>query len=170
MKVRPVIVSEVIDDIRRIFQVIKEKSKKVEAETQLTGSQLWVIKILSESPSIKVSELASRMYLHPATMVGLLDRLESKGLVKRVRSKKDRRVVHVELTSQGQSVVESSPEVVQRLLASGLEHLSDAEIKETSVGLRHIVKILGVENAPPQLIMSTELNIPEPAGPVNRET
>jgi DNA-binding MarR family transcriptional regulator len=170
MEARPIIVSEVIDDIRRIFQVIKERSKKVEAETQLTGSQLWVIKILSESPSIKVSELASRMYLHPATMVGLLDRLESKGLVKRARSEKDRRVVHVELTPQGRSVVESSPEVVQRLLVSGLERLSDHDLKETSEGLHHIVKILGVENAPPQLIMSTELNLPEQSGMGPQET
>ncbi len=169
MEARQVIVSEVIDDIRRIFQVIKEKSKKVEAETQLTGSQLWVIKILHESAPVKVSELANRMYLHPATMVGLLDRLESKGLVKRVRSEKDRRVVHVELTPLGRSVVESSPEVVQRLLVSGLERLSDHDLKETSEGLHHIVKILGVENAPPHLIMSTEVNLPERTGHLSQE-
>lgn len=161
MDTRPVIVSEVIDDIRRIFQVIKEKSKRVEAETQLTGSQLWAVKILHESTSLKVSELASRMYLHPATMVGLLDRLETKGLVKRNRSEKDRRVVHVELTAQGKEVVESSPEVIQRLLVSGLEQLPDRHLQTTADGLRHIVKILGVENAPPHLIMSTEVNLPE---------
>lgn len=170
MKSRPVIVSEVIDDIRRIFQVIKERSKKVEAETQLTGSQLWAIKILHESAPIKVSELAARMYLHPATMVGLLDRLESKGLVKRVRSEKDRRVVHIELTPQGRSVVESSPEVVQRLLVNGLEQLSDQNLKKTLEGLRHIAKILGVEDAPPHLIMSSEVNLPERESELSRET
>lgn len=169
MKSRAVIVSEVIDDIRRVFQVIKEKSKMVEAETQLTGSQLWALKILFESAPVKVSELAARMYLHPATMVGLLDRLESKGLVKRVRSEKDRRVVHIELTPRGVAIVESSPEVVQRLLVNGLEQLSDQNLKKTSDGLRHIATILGVEDTPPHLIMSTEVNLSEEERKLQRE-
>jgi len=41
------------------------------------------------------------MYLHPATVVGILDRLESRGLMKRMRSRDDRRVVNVQLTDDG---------------------------------------------------------------------
>jgi len=53
---------------------------------------------------MKVSDLARRMYLHPATMVGLLDRLEAKELLKRTRSDKDRRVVFIDLTDQGREL------------------------------------------------------------------
>ena len=52
-----------------------------------------------------VSELARRMYLHPATVVGIFTRLESHGLIKRTRSKEDRRVVWVELTLKGKNLV-----------------------------------------------------------------
>ena len=78
---------------------------------------------------MKVTELARRMYLHPATMVGLLDRLEAKGLVQRTRSDKDRRVVHVMITVQGRELVQNSPEVVQELLVNGLEPLADKKVK-----------------------------------------
>ncbi|MDD2581814.1 MAG: MarR family transcriptional regulator [Desulfuromonadaceae bacterium] len=161
MKLKPVMVAGIIDDIRRVFQVLTEQSRKIEHETSLTGPQLWVVKILKETSPLKVSDLARRMYLHPATMVGLLDRLESKGLLKRTRSEKDRRVVHIDLTEQGRELEINSPEVIQNLLIKGLETLTEQKLKMISDGMGEVVNILGAQNVPPQLIMSSEVNAPK---------
>jgi len=160
MKQKPVMIANIVDDVRRIFQVLVDQSKKIEQETNLTGSQLWVVKLLKEASPMKVSDLASRMYLHPATMVGLLDRLEAKELLKRTRSEKDRRVVYINLTEKGNELEVNSPEVVQSLLVKGLEGYAGKELKTISEGLGHVVKILGVQDTPPQLIMSAETNVP----------
>ncbi|MDD5287348.1 MAG: MarR family transcriptional regulator [Desulfuromonadaceae bacterium] len=154
-------VSEIIDNIRRIFQVITEKSNRVAHETGLTGPQLWVVKILEETSPLKVSDLAHRMYLHPATMVGLLDRLEGKNLVIRTRSETDRRVVYIDLTEHGRELVRKSPEVVQSLLVKGLEALAEQKLGNISTGLEQVVKILGAQSTSPQLIMSPEINMPK---------
>ena len=74
------LIADTIDNLRRVFQVIQEYSKKVEHTTGLTSPQLWAIKVLAEAAPVMVSELARRMYLHPATVVGILTRLESHGL------------------------------------------------------------------------------------------
>lgn len=158
---KPVMVAGIIDDIRRIFQVLTDQSRKIEHETTLTGPQLWVVKILKETSPMKVSDLARRMYLHPATMVGLLDRLEAKRLLKRTRSEKDRRVVFIDLTDQGRELEINSPEVVQNLLVSGLEKLTGQDLKVISGGLEQVVNILGAKDMPPQLIMSAEVNAPK---------
>jgi DNA-binding MarR family transcriptional regulator len=160
MKSKPVVVAGIVDDIRRLYQVLTEQSRRVEHETSLTSQQLWVVKMLEESSPLKVTELARRMYLHPATMVGLLDRLEGKGLVKRTRSEKDRRVVHIDLTEQGRELVKNSPEVVQDLLVKGLETLGEQKLKTISAGLEQLVTILGIKELAPQLIMSSEFNAP----------
>lgn len=160
MKSKTVMVAGIIDDIRRVFQVLAEQSRRAERETGLTASQLWVVKILDGATPMKVTELARRMYLHPATMVGLLDRLEVKGLVQRTRSDKDRRVVHIVITDQGRELVRNSPEVAQGLLVKGLEPLTDKKIKVISDGLEQVVKILGVQAEPPKLIHSSEVNLP----------
>jgi DNA-binding MarR family transcriptional regulator len=149
MKSNPSVVAGIVDDIRRIFHVLTAQSKKVELETGLTGPQLWVIKILEENSPFKVSDLARRMYLHPATMVGLLDRLEVKGLVQRTRSETDRRVVNIDLTEQGRALVRKSPEVVQRLLINGLVGISEQKLRTISDGLGQVVKILGAQDSPP---------------------
>ncbi len=161
MKLKSAMVADIIDDIRRVFQELTEQSRKVEIETGLTGPQLWVVKILNATSPMKVSDLARRTYLHPATMVGILDRLEAKELVKRTRSETDRRVVYIDVTEQGRELVINSPEVVHNLLVKGLELLDGKELTLISYGLEHVVNLLGARGVPPKLIMSTELNIPK---------
>ncbi|MGA7826569.1 MAG: MarR family transcriptional regulator [Geobacteraceae bacterium] len=154
-------IAEIIDNLRRVFQVVHGQSKKAERETGLTSPQLWTIKVIAEAESIRVSDLAHRIYLHPATTVGILDRLEKKGLVLRTRSEEDRRVVHVSLTPAGLDIVEKSPEVAQGLLVAGLEKLSAQNLKKIEAGLGQMVTILGAQEIPPHLILSPEVNSPE---------
>jgi DNA-binding MarR family transcriptional regulator len=153
-------VAEIIDNIRRVFQVVNEYSKKAERETGLTGPQLWAIKVISEDAPIKVSDLARRMYLHPATVVGILDRLEARDLASRTRSLVDRRVVEIELTEKGKDLVVQAPEVAQGLLVKGLETLPEVKLKLISEGLEQLVTILGAQEIPPMLILSQEVNLP----------
>jgi DNA-binding MarR family transcriptional regulator len=150
-------IATAIDNIRHIYQVLGEHSRKIEHETGLSGSKLWVIKMLDGAPPMKVSELARRMHLHPATMVGVLDRLEAKGLVQRTRSNDDRRVVHIVITEQGRELIRNSPEMAQGLLVKGLETLTDKKVKIVSEGLEQIVSILEVLEEPPKRIHSSDV-------------
>jgi DNA-binding MarR family transcriptional regulator len=159
------VIAEVIDNIRRVFQAVNEYSKKAERETGLTSPQLWAIKVIAAEAPIKVSELARRMYLHPATVVGILDRLEGRGLVSRTRSREDRRVVEIELTVQGKDIVAQSPQVAQGLLVRGLETLPENKLVHLAEGLEDLVEILGAQEIPPRLILSPEVNMPRKDSP-----
>ena len=153
-------VADIIDNIRRVFQVVNEQSKQAEKETGITGPQLWAIKTIAQHGPIKGAELARRMYLHPTTIVGILDRLEARGLITKTRSKVDRRIVEVELTEQGRSLVANAPEVVQGMLVQGLETLTAEKLLRISDGLDELVGILGAQGVPPRLILSSEVNAP----------
>jgi len=157
---KTVLVAEIVNNIRRLFQVVNEQSKKAEIETGLTGPQLWALKVISKETPIMVSDIARRMYLHPATVVGILDRLEAQDLVTRVRSLADRRVVHLELTAKGRAIVENSPEVATGTLVAGLDKLTSNELQSILSGMERIVKILGAQGIPPQLINSPGMNTP----------
>jgi len=161
MAKKALVVSGIIDNIRRVFKVVNEQSKKAERETGITGPQLWAIKVIGDLTPVRVSDLASRMYLHPATVVGILDRLESRGLVKRIRSKDDRRVVKVQLTDDGKEIVTKAPQVAQGLLVAGLEVLPVKRLQGIASALEELVHILGAQELPPQLILSPEINVPK---------
>ena len=60
-------------------------------------------------------------------MAGLLDRLEAKGLVGRVRCDNDRRVVRIELTPEGVAAAEQVPRILSEVYNAALAGFSDAE-------------------------------------------
>jgi len=153
-------IADIFDNLRRVYQVINEQSKKAKKQTGITGPQLWAIKMIAESSPVQVSELAHRMYLNPATVVGILNRLEGKGLVLRVRVRDDRRIVDVNLTPEGKALVTRAPEVAQGLLAAGLEVLPAARLTDIASSLDELVHILGAQELPPHLILSPEVNVP----------
>ncbi|MEQ8160238.1 MAG: MarR family transcriptional regulator [Smithellaceae bacterium] len=153
-------ISDIIDNVRRIFQILHEQSKQVEKNTGLTSPQLWAIKIINENKSINLSELAHRIYLHPTTVVGIVDRLEKHDLVRRTRSRSDRRMISIELTEKGESLVKDSPEVAQGLLAAGLEELPPNQLEEIDRSMKSLVKIFGAQKIPPKLILSSEISLP----------
>jgi DNA-binding MarR family transcriptional regulator len=162
---RSATVAEIINNLRRVFQVVNVQSKKAEKETGLTGPQLWAIKTIAQEAPIMVSDIARRMYLHPATVVGILDRLEKQALVVRIRSTKDRRVVRVELTGRGRALVKKAPQVAQGLLVAGLEMLGANKLKEIARSLDKMVGILKVQNLPPRLMVAPEVNRREKRDP-----
>lgn len=141
---------EIIDNLRRVYQAINEYSKKAEKVTGLTGPQLWAIKLLADTSPLRVSDLARQMYLHPATVVGIVDRLELKGLVARNRSTQDRRSIELTLTESGQKVAAKSPEVAQGRLIKGLDRLNQEEFTHIEEGMKLMVRLLGAEDIKPQ--------------------
>ena len=150
--------AEIVDNIRKVLQVINEQSKKVKRDTGLTGRQLRTIKTIAKSAPINVKDLAQCIYLHPTTVVGILDRLEEAGFVSRLRSNEDRRVVVINLTGKGKQLVAKSPDVIKGMLVSGLEKLPKKQLNIIDDGLAELVKMLGIEAIPPQLILSSEMN------------
>jgi len=68
---------------------------------------------------VRVSDRAARMCLNPSTIVGILDRLESRGLVQRNRSDDDRGVARVLLTDIGEEFLAGAPEAASGLPVNG---------------------------------------------------
>ena len=151
-------IADVLDDLRRVFKVVHRYSKRAEKVGGMTGPQVWAMKVIAESAPIRVTDLSRRMYLHPSTVVGILDRLELHDQVTRTRSEKDHRVVTVSLTAKGRETVSKVPQIAQGLLLKGLKDLSDRDLSIVSEGLRQLVGILGVEGMPPPLLLSPEVN------------
>ncbi|HEX4568710.1 MAG TPA: MarR family transcriptional regulator [Vicinamibacterales bacterium] len=101
----------------------------------LSRHQASILDHLDELEPTTVMDLAAHLGVTSATMSLAIDRLERKGYVVRLRDAKDRRRVHVRLTTAGVRIKEASsvldPERVQRLVA----RLSDTERTRAIEGL-----------------------------------
>ena len=78
---------------------------------------------------LKLSELSQRIHLSKAGVTKMMDRLGNAGFVKRVPSKKDRRVVMARLTKRGAVVLERSFALQGPWVEKNLrQHLSDSQL------------------------------------------
>lgn len=92
--------------------------------THAQWAPMFVLGCRAQGP-VTVAELARKCHLDAGAMTRLLDRLEAKGLCKRVRSQEDRRVVHIELTPEGQAIACHIPGAlsrVQNAYLAGFDH------------------------------------------------
>jgi MarR family transcriptional regulator, organic hydroperoxide resistance regulator len=102
----------------------------------LTHPQYLVMLALWEAEPLRVSELADRLSLEPATLSPLLKRLEAGGLVARRREPGDERAVAVTLTPAGRALraeAERIPPVVVARLGIELPELEELRDRLTSV-------------------------------------
>ncbi len=68
---------------------------------QLTPKQFVAMEFISKNPCISQKNIAENIGTAPAVMVGILDYLSGRQLLKRVRSPHDRREYYVQLTPKG---------------------------------------------------------------------
>jgi DNA-binding MarR family transcriptional regulator len=78
--------------------------KPLLAELGLTYPQYLAMLVLWERDGLMVSELGERLCLDSGTLTPLLKRLESGGLIARIRDVQDERRVHITLTAAGRKL------------------------------------------------------------------
>jgi hypothetical protein len=60
----------------------------------------------------------------------------------------------------GKNLIENTSEVAQGLLVKGLESATSSELKTIANGIHLVVNMLGAKETPPQLMFSSEINMP----------
>jgi DNA-binding MarR family transcriptional regulator len=90
----------------------------------LTHAQWVPLFKLHMSEVSTAAELARECVLDAGAMTRTLDRLEGKGLLRRVRSEEDRRVVNIELTDEGRTAAGQIPAVLSKVLNDHLRGFS----------------------------------------------
>lgn len=90
--------------LRRFLHFSEEAARSAGVEPQQHQLML-AIKALEPEPA-SITHLAERLLLRHNSVVGLIDRLEQAGLVKRVRSEADRRSAQVLLTQNGSKILQ----------------------------------------------------------------
>jgi MarR family transcriptional regulator, organic hydroperoxide resistance regulator len=143
---RDIMISEIMQSLRRIFKAIQDYSYRVSDNFGVTGPQLWALKTISKNEGLPLGELSKRMYLHPSTITGLIDRLEKKGYAERDRDQRDRRVVKILLTPEGKRLVKRAPNPIQGKMIYGLKKLNRKKLNSIYDSVQKLVEIMEAQN------------------------
>jgi len=113
--------------MRRVTMSIIQQADKRLGEHGLTSAQWAPLFKIKSGHNPTVADLALALEMDAGAMTRLLDRLEKKGLCKRVRSTEDRRVVNIELTPEGEASIAEVPAVLADVLNAHLAGFSKSE-------------------------------------------
>jgi DNA-binding MarR family transcriptional regulator len=108
--------------IRRFLRFSEEAARKAGVTPQQYQLML-AIKGYPGREHANITELAERMQLDHHSTVGLIDRTEERGLVRREQDRHDRRQVNVRLTEAGESLLRRLAEVHREQLKRMREDL-----------------------------------------------
>ncbi|HJS69870.1 MAG TPA: MarR family transcriptional regulator [Gaiellaceae bacterium] len=101
-------VTSVAEDAwRLLFELAKRKHSVLVpalAELDLTPVQGHALRLLDPERPIAMSALADALFCHASNVTGIVDRLETRGLVERQAGREDRRVKMLALTEAGTRV------------------------------------------------------------------
>ena len=100
------------------------------ADLGLTGAQLPILHGVMRTPDATAAALCRCIGADTGSMTRMLDRLEEKGFVRRLRSQEDRRIVHVELTAAGKALL---PMVTPRVVKVLNRHLAGFSRKDLAM-------------------------------------
>jgi DNA-binding MarR family transcriptional regulator len=125
--------------LRRLLISMRQEIDKRLEPHGLTSAQWEPLFKLQKCKTSTVAELAREMQTDPGATTRLLDRLEAKGLCKRVRSTEDRRVVNLELTPDGEAAADKVPGALAEVMNAHLAGFSKTEWQALTGYLRRML-------------------------------
>jgi DNA-binding MarR family transcriptional regulator len=119
-------------NLGRTFQILQEKVAALLKDYQLTPAQYNILRILRGAgpEGLTCSQASERMLSPDPDITRLLDRMESRHLIERERSREDRRVVVTRITGAGLDLASGIDQPIDQLLrgmlgAAGRNRLKD---------------------------------------------
>lgn len=130
---------EVLKQFRLIYGSVRQHFRDVEETCGISGSQLWIIREIQDTPGIGVSALAVKLSIHQSTCSQLVEALVTRGYVIKARLQDDQRRVGLTLTKAATKALSKAPGPAEGVLPKALSGLSSQSLATLSDHLDKLI-------------------------------
>ena len=131
--------NQVLKKFRIIYGSVRQHFREIEKRCGVTGSQLWILQEVSSSPGLGITELAERLSVHQSTSSQLVEKLVSRGLIHKERSKEDQRRVGLYLNEKAKTILDKAPGPAQGVLPEALQALPESSLLALENSLLEVI-------------------------------
>jgi len=136
---------KVLAAIRQIIRALDLHSKKISKDFGLTSPQLLLMRTIESDDNVTIRQLSEKTNMSQATATSILDRLERRGRIVRMRNQQDKRKVHALLTESGQTILAGAPGI---LPAGFMKKFQSLEPWEQNLMLSSLQRLSSMINTP----------------------
>lgn len=122
---------------RRLFSKVKDA-----LPNDMTPEQLFIIRYLMRNELVTSSELADMLCVGRSTITSICNRLVDKGVIKRIPSQEDRRVLYLALTEAGHSECEVIERAIYDIIQPYLDRIGEQKGFEFIAVLEYVAEVL----------------------------
>ena len=142
---------ELLIALKKVIRAIDLHSKHLSKTSGLTGPQLLIVLEIDKAAGVNSSQVAKNINLSAATVTNIIDRLESKNLVSRVRNIQDKRKVGLFLTKNSQALLLNSPQPLQEHFIKKFSNLAQWEQSQLLSSIERLAEMMDANtiNEPP---------------------
>jgi len=114
-------------------------TQRTVAELGITSQQGSILFMVASGKCLLAAELAREYGIDASAVTRLIDRLEKRGLLTRVRSSEDRRAVRLALTAEGHDIAAKMPQIFNSVLDNLLAGFTPEEVGFLKSMLRRVL-------------------------------
>src|SRR5665647_1788126 len=130
---------KVLKKFRLIYGSVRQHFRAVELTCGVSGSQLWILQEVANTPGVGISELADRLFIHQSTCSQLVEKLVARGLIIKERSVEDQRRVGLNLTKTTKELLANAPGPAEGILPNALMALPEEVLKALDDSLAEVI-------------------------------
>jgi DNA-binding MarR family transcriptional regulator len=160
---------EIVQLVRRIVRLSHVQSRRMVQRFGLTGPQLMCLQALFRAEELTPTALARAVELSPATVTGIVHRLEARGMVQRTRSQVDRRSSVLTLTDEARDTFATLPRSLESRFTERLRTLSEYEQASLINALRTLVDLMVEDSQTTPELLPRGPGETDPASPEDGE-
>ena len=151
---------QILRALRGIVRSITINSKRLFRETGMTLPQILCLRAIDAASQrerfVTAAEVARHVQLSPATVTGIIDRLERSQLLTRERDTADRRKIYLRITAKGQEWLNSLPPSLQDRAVERLNSLHPERRRGILGALREVLEIMEASNLDTSPILTAD--------------
>jgi len=136
----------VVKILKRVMNGMKQNMMHQFKEMQLTGPQGMLVGILAHYGEMKITDLSEKLGMSVSNVSGIIDRLENQGIVERIRSKEDRRVVLVSVNSEFRKNIKGNFNEIEKRFEIVMNKATPEELDTILKGLDTLEKLMNRQN------------------------
>jgi DNA-binding MarR family transcriptional regulator len=125
--------------IKLLSQILARKFSERLEPFGLTPFHWVVLCCLWEEDGLATSSIGEKLQQVGGTLTGVLDRMEERGLIRRERDSRDRRICRIWITEAGQELKQVLPPIVLELREEAMQGFSNGEREQFSQLLNRVI-------------------------------
>ncbi len=125
----------------RLHREFIRRQARVLTITEISFTQIAILHFLKEQGKCNMTEIAKMFSITTSAATGIVDRMVRSGLLKRMLSRRDRRVINVRLTPKGKKAISTFLKQREKVMVNIFRKISS---KEREAYLNTIKKIYNI--------------------------